>query len=101
MANFHNLSSQQIADDLGTLDLQHKAMGERISAMKDELKARAVERVEGSKFTVTISTGQRVTYDDKAIRAALGDEIVKSYERVSETTTVRIKPTVVFGGEAA
>lgn len=96
----HNHSTHQLADDYGTLDLQIKALTERKDAIKDELKARGVEKVEGAKFTITVSTSTRTTYDDKAIREALGADIVKQYERVSETTTLRVKPTVVFG-EAA
>lgn len=96
----HNLSTFQLADDYGTLDAQIKALTERKDAIKDELKARRVEKVEGAKFTITVSTSTRTTYDDKAIREALGAEIVKQYERTTETTTLRVKPTVVFG-EAA
>ena len=101
MSTLHNLSSHQIADEYGTLDLQIKALTERKDALKDELKARGVEKVEGAKFTITVSTSTRTTYDDKAIREALGSEIVKQYERVTETTTIRVKPTVVFGEVAA
>lgn len=101
MSTLHNLSSHQIADEFGTLDLQIKALTERKDALKDELKARGVEKVEGAKFTVTVSTSTRVTYDDKAIRAALGEDICKQYERTTETVTLRVKPTVVFGQEAA
>ena len=101
MSNLHNLSSHQIADEYGALDLQIKALTERKDALKDELKARGVEKVEGAKFTITVSTYTRTTYDDKAIREALGSEIVKQYERVTETMTLRVKPTVVFGEVAA
>jgi len=101
MSNLHNLSSHQIADEYGALDLQIKALTERKDALKDELKARGVEKVEGAKFTITVSTSTRTTYDDKAIREALGSEIVKQYERVTETMTLRVKPTVVFGEVAA
>lgn len=101
MSNLHNLSSHQIADEYGTLDAQIKALTERKDALKDELKARGVEKVEGAKFTVTVSTTTRVTYDDKAIRAALGEDICKQYERTAETVTLRVKPTVVFGEAAA
>ena len=96
----HNIATTDLADDYGSLDCQIKALTERKDAIKDELKARSVERVEGAKFTVTVSTSARITYDDKAIRAALGDDICKQYERVTETVTLRVKPTVIFGQEA-
>lgn len=100
MSKFHNLSSRQIADDLGETDARIKALTEHKDALKDELKKRGDERVEGDRWTVTLAASARTTYDDKAIRAALGEEIVKQYERGTETTTLRVKPTVVFGQEA-
>lgn len=97
---FDNLSTADLADEYGDLDGKIKALTERKDALKDEMKRRAVERVEGAKFTVTVSTSARITYDDKAIRAALGDDICKQYERVTETVTMRVKPTVIFGQAA-
>lgn len=99
-SNFHNLATTQLADDYGALDAQIKALTERKDAIKDELKARGVEKAEGERFTVTASTATRVTYDDKAIREALGPDICKQYERVTETTTLRVKVTARFS-EAA
>lgn len=96
----HNISSTDLADEYGDLDLRIKALTERKDAIKDELKARGVEKAEGAKFTVSTSTSIRVTYDDKAIREALGADICKQYERVTETVTLRVKPTVIFGQAA-
>lgn len=98
---FHNTSTTQLADDYGMLDLQIKALTDRKDAIKSELLSRNVEKVEGAKFTITVSTSTRTTYDDKAIREALGADIVKQYERTTETVTVRVKPTVIFGQPAS
>jgi hypothetical protein len=92
----HNISAADLADEYGDLDLRIKALSERKDAIKDELKARGVEKVEGAKFTISASTSARVTYDDKAIREALGADICKQYERVTQTTTLRVKPTALF-----
>jgi len=97
MNPFHNQSTAALADDYGTLKAQADAIEEKIKAIRTELLMRGAERVEGAKFTVTVGTSTRTTYDDKAIREALGPEIVKTYERVSETVTLRVKPTLVFG----
>ena len=97
MNPFHNQSTADLADDYGALKAQADALEERIKAIRGELVARCVERVEGRKFTVTVGKSARVTYDDKAIREALGPDIVKQYERVTETVTLRVKPTIVFG----
>ena len=97
-----NLSPfQALADQYGNLDAQIKALTEERDSIKDSLKASGLERVEGSRFTVTVSTSTRTTYDDKAIRAALGEEICKQYERSTETTTLRVKATAIFTQAAA
>lgn len=102
MANaFHNRSTAQLADEYGDLDAQIKALTEAKDAIRDELKARSAEKVEGARWTVTISAATRTTYDDKAIRAALGADICRQYERVTDTSTIRVKPTLVFGQVAA
>lgn len=101
MANvFHNRASTDLADEYGALKAQADAAEDRMKAIKAELLARGDERIEGARFTVTLSKSTRVTYDDKAIREALGADIVKGYERASETTTIRVKATAIFG-EAA
>jgi hypothetical protein len=93
----HNQSNADLVDEYGTLKVQADALDERIKAIRCELVARGAERVEGEKFTVTVGTSTRTTYDDKAIREALGPEIGKRYERVARTVTLRVKPTLVFG----
>jgi hypothetical protein len=96
MQPFHNRATADLADEYGALDAQIKALSEQRDALKDELKARQIERVEGVYWTVTLSASTRTTYDDKAIREALGADICKTYERVTETVTLRVKPTVMF-----
>lgn len=101
-ANFHNQSFTDLADELGTLDLQIKALTERKDAISAHIKSSRLDRIEGAKFTVTVSASTRVTYDDKAIREALGGpDALTEYRRETETVTVRIKPTVIFGQAAA
>lgn len=92
----HNQSATQLADDYGALDAQIKALTERKDAIKDELKARGIEKAEGDRFTVTATISTRTTYDDKAIREALGADIVRQYERISDTITLRVKATARF-----
>lgn len=97
---FDNISSAELADEYGKLKGHADAIEARLAAIKAELLARNAEYVEGPKFTVTVSKSTRVSYDDKAIREALGAETVESYKRTSETVTLRVKATVIFG-EAA
>ncbi len=97
----HNLSSAQLADEYGSLKAQSDAIGERIDALKAELVARGADRVEGHNFTLTISRQTSTRLDTKALKAALGDSICAEYERSTESTVVRVKPTAVFGQQAA
>ena len=99
MANpFHNVSTAQLADEFGALKLQSDALAERLDAIKTELKARTGGEgvIEAPRYTVTVSTTERVTFDDKKIREALGEELCAPFRRTSETVTVRVKQTVVF-----
>ena len=92
---------QAAADEYGNLKAQIDALTEKLEAAKATLKASGMERVEGERFTVTVSTSTRTTYDDKAIRAALGEDICKQYERQTDTVTLRVKATAVFAQAAA
>lgn len=100
MSNLHNVSSAALADEFGNIKAQIDALTGRADVLKAELIERGDERIEGPRFTVTVSKSTRTTYDDKAIREALGADIVKSYERNTETTTVRVKATAIFGRAA-
>ncbi len=97
----HNLSGAQIADEYGSLKAQIDAIGERIDALKAELVARGADRVEGQTFTLTISKQTSTRLDTTALKAALGADICAEYEKTSESIVVRVKPTAVFGQQAA
>jgi len=100
-SQFNNRSNADLADEYGTLDGQIKALTERKDAIKEEFKARSVDRVEGPKFTITVSEQSAKRLDTKALKAALGDDICAEYEKESFSTVVRVKATVVFGHSVA
>lgn len=101
MANpFHNVSSAILADEYGQLKGEIDARAERIDAIKAELKARGEERIEGRQVTLTIATQVTTRLDTKALKAALGDDICREFEKQTESTVVRMKPTLVFGQAA-
>jgi hypothetical protein len=94
----HNHSNAQLADEYGDFDAKAKHYQALADVIKAELKARNIDKAEGVKFIVTVSSSDRVTYDDKAIREILGEETVLPFKRTATTTTLRVKPVVVFAG---
>lgn len=98
---FHNLSSAELADDYGAVDGQIKALSERKDAIKSELLARNIEKIEGERFTLTVSEQVSKRLDTKALKDALGADICAEYERETISQVVRVKATVVFGQRAA
>lgn len=101
MANpFHNISSAALADEYGQLKGEIDARSERVDAIKAELVARGDDRIEGRQVTLTIARQQTSRLDTKALKAALGDDICREYEKTTESIVVRIKPTLVFGQAA-
>lgn len=101
MANpFHNVSSAILADEYGQLKGEIDARAERLDAIKAELIARNEERVEGRQVTLTIVKQVSTRLDTKALKAALGESICAEYEKETESTVVRMKPTLVFGQAA-
>lgn len=100
-STFHNTTTADLADEFGALKGQVDAIEERLSAIKKEMLARQVERVEGQRFTVTISSQTTKRLDTKALKAALGDDIIAEFEKETTSQVVRTKPTVVFGQSVA
>ena len=89
---FHNLSTEQLADEIGKLDTLIKAHAEDLDALKDEFKRRGSTAVRGDLFVVTSSTSTSKRLDTKRLRADLGDAL-DEYEVESTTTRLLIKPS--------
>ena len=90
LSNFHNHSNAQLADVIGDLDAQAKALSARLKAAKGEFLTRGLGRVHGERFTVTKSEAARWSLDAKAIKAELGEDWCTARSRVSAVTSLRI-----------
>ncbi|MBY0421360.1 MAG: hypothetical protein K2Q06_03580 [Parvularculaceae bacterium] len=102
---FDNISDAYLADEYGNLKAQADSLDERIKLIRDEIVARqaapgASDRIEGSRFTVTVAKQSTARLDTKALKAALGESIIREYEKTSESTVLRVKATAVFGQAA-
>ncbi len=100
MSKFHNLSSEQIVDQLGRLDANRRFIIEQCDELKAELKVRGVTAVRGSDFTLTVSESTTRTLDTDKVKGLLGDEL-PLYQRVTQTVRFNLKPVLHFVGEAA
>lgn len=107
MANqFDNISDAYLADEYGNLKAQADSLDERIKLIRDELVARsaapgAPDRIEGQRFTLTVAKQTATRVDTKALKEALGADIIRDFEKTSESTVIRVKATAVFGQQAA
>jgi hypothetical protein len=102
---FDNISDAYLADEYGNLKAQADSLDERIKLIRDEIVARqaapgASDRIEGGRFTVTVARQTSTRLDTKALKEALGADIIREYEKTSESTVLRVKATAVFGQAA-
>lgn len=86
------ISNTSLADEIGSLDAQIKALTEQLSALKDEAKARGLDKIEGKLFSVSIDKSIRASLDTSSVKKELGQAWYDDHCKLAEVTTVRIKP---------
>ena len=84
---FDNASDAMLADAIGDLDSQIKAIKARLDQAKTEFKRRRRVRAVGARFTVEISRTPRQTLDGKALRAKKGDRWCAPFMKTSAVTS--------------
>ena len=89
-SKFDNLSDAALADDLGALDCQAKALAERMKEIKAELDRRGIDQAVGDEFTVTKSEAVRWNLDLTAAKKALGEAWCTAHSKVAAVTSFRI-----------
>ena len=98
---FHNLSTEDLADQFGDVKAQIAALEDREDALKKELAARIDDvPAVGPRWTVTKSESVSRRLDTKALRELLGDGLAP-YEKESVSVRMLVKPTMIFGQTAA
>jgi hypothetical protein len=101
MSSFHNLSTNQIADDYGALKLQAESIEARLKDLKAELIKRDVTSATGARFAVTVSEQSATRLDTKALKEALGESICAEFEKTSMSIVVRVKAVAAQLAEVA
>lgn len=89
MNNFANL-----ADRLGELEAQKKALEEQIKAIKAEIKDTGARSVQGKFFKVTVGIAIRQNLDTAAVKAEMGQKWWDDHSNLSEVTTILVKSQV-------
>lgn len=87
---FDNMSAGMLADLIGDLDCQAKALEAELKAAKDALKARGADKVDGTRFSVTFSASIRQTLDSAAVKAEMGQTWFDDRSKLAEVLTCRV-----------
>jgi hypothetical protein len=87
---FHNMPAVMLADLIGDLDCQSKAIEVELKAAKNALKARGQASVAGSRFAITFTASIRQTLDTAAVRAAMGQTWFDDHSKLAEVVTTRV-----------
>lgn len=89
-ARFHNMPSHMLADVIGALDAQIKALEVEKEAARMALKARGAVKAEGEHFTVSFVTSIRQTLDTEAVRKAMGQSWFDDHSKLADITSMRV-----------
>lgn len=80
-----------IADQIGQLDAQIKALTEQLNALKSDAKATGLDQIIGQTFIVTISKDIKATLETAKVREELGQQWYDDHCKLQEVTTLRVK----------
>lgn len=97
---FHNTSTENLADEIGRLNNIIKISEERLDTLKEEFRSRGVNTVRGTDYIVSASTSVTRRLDTKRLQADLG-EALEDYYNENEVTRVLIRdlPRLVEAAE--
>jgi hypothetical protein len=84
--------SNTLADQIGQIDAQIKALTEQLDALKEQAKASGLDEIEGRIFKVSIGKSIRASLDTAGIKKELGQQWYDDRCKLAEVTTIRIKP---------
>ena len=83
--------SNNIADQIGQLDAQIKALTEQLNALKDQAKASGLDQIEGRVFVVSISKDIKATLETAKLKQEMGQQWYDDHCKLAEVTTLRVK----------
>lgn len=83
--------SNTLADQIGQLDAQIKALTKQLDKLKSQAKASGLDEIEGRVFVVSISKDIKATLETAKVRQELGQKWYDDHCKLQEVTTLRIK----------
>lgn len=83
--------SNTLADQIGQIDAQIKALTEQLDALKKQAKSSGLDLIEGQVFVVSIDKSIRASLDTSKVKKELGQQWYDDHCNLAEVTTVRIK----------
>jgi hypothetical protein len=84
--------SNSIADQIGQLDAQIKLLTKQLELLKAEAKATGFNEIVGTVFVVSISKDIKATLETAKVRAEMGQKWYDDHCKLSEVSTLRVKP---------
>jgi hypothetical protein len=87
---FDNTATADLADILGGLDVEAKALDARMAEIKAEPKARGVEAAEGRLYTVNRVDAVRWTLDAAKVKQEMGEAWAAARSKMAAVTSFRI-----------
>jgi len=87
---FHNMSEALLADAIGGLDAEIKALEAEKEAARAALKARGLNRADGERFTVAFVSAIRQSLDVAAVKAEMGQAWFDDRSKLAEVVSMRI-----------
>jgi hypothetical protein len=87
---FDNLATGDLADMIGGLDGEVKALEARLSMAKAELKRRGIATATGERFSVNRSDAQRWTLDTAKVKAEMGEAWFNQRSKIASVTSFRV-----------
>ena len=92
LSAYHNLSTGDLADQLGAVKAEIAALEEREKNLRHELIGRGVPEAQGSQFSACVQEGIRWSLNIPTVRSEMGETWFNARCRQSTVTTVTVKP---------
>lgn len=92
MTTINTLSNAALADEIGLVNDEIKALQEKLAALKDEAKSRGITEVVGSFFSVKFTNSIAATLDTATLKKEFGQKWYDDHCKLAERTTCYIKP---------
>jgi len=96
-----NLSTGQLADELGQVKAEAAEIESREKAIRAELIGRGVSAAEGALFRATVSESLRQSLDAERVKAEMGEGWYAARCKIAVVTTVRVSARTGAASRAA